>query len=185
MPVGVQAPRFAPISQTSLEIRPNLDANYKVHVTPDRAVIKVFGKASYLNAEPLRSFFQELEHDGQKRFVFDFQECSSMDSTFLGILVSVTLKLRKNAEGGSVVLLNLRGRNLETVCNLGIHQIAEINSDEIKDPAHLENLLSNADRSSVNSQTIYAAHKALMSLNEKNLKVFSDVVSYLEQKSDD
>ncbi|MDA8807297.1 hypothetical protein N9N55_08735 [Opitutales bacterium] len=47
--------------------------------------------------------------------MIDFEDCSSMDSTFLGILVSVALKIRSAADEGSISLLNLRGRNLETV----------------------------------------------------------------------
>ena len=108
-----------------------------------------------------------------------------MDSTFLGILVSVALKIRSNQNGGSMVLLNLMGRNLETVCNLGIHQITEVSSEHIKDIEHLDELAQNAAQSSVGSNTVYQAHKALMNLNDKNLKVFSDVVSYLEQKKEE
>ena len=161
-----------------------MDINYRVHVTPDRAFVKVLNKASYLNCEPLRIFFEEQGKKGQKRYVIDFDDCSSMDSTFLGILVSVALKIRSAADEGSISLLNLRGRNLETVCNLGIHQIANVSSDEIKDEVQLENLGIKSSQSNANSDTIYKAHKALMNLNEKNLKVFSDVVSYLEQKKE-
>lgn len=157
--------------------------NYRVHVTPDRVFVKVLDKASYLNCEPLRKFFEEQSKKNQKRYVIDFEDCSSMDSTFLGILVSVALKIRSSSDEGSFSLLNLRGRNLETVCNLGIHQIAEVSSDEVKDEVQLENLSTQTSQSNANPDTIYKAHKALMNLNEKNLKVFSDVVSYLEQKN--
>ncbi len=162
-----------------------MDINYRVHVTPNRVFVKVLNKASYLNCEPMRKFFDEQNERGCNNFIIDFQSCSSMDSTFLGILVSVAIKVRKSAEGGSFTLLNLRGRNLETVCNLGIHQIADISSDEVNDVGELENLSSKPSNLNANVHTIYKAHKALMSLNEKNLRVFSDVVSYLEQKNED
>ena len=55
----------------------------------------------------------------------DFQHCSSMDSTFLGILVGLALQLRKLEVAGKLTLINLVGRNLETVKNLGIHKIAD------------------------------------------------------------
>ena len=162
-----------------------MEINYRVHVTPDRAFVKISSKASYLNCEPLRKFFEEQTKAGQKRYIIDFKDCTSMDSTFLGILVSVALKIRSNQNGGSMVLLNLMGRNLETVCNLGIHQITEVSSEQIKDIEHLDELAQNATQSSVGSNTVYQAHKALMNLNDKNLKVFSDVVSYLEQKKEE
>ena len=161
-----------------------MESNFRVHVTPDRALVKVLNKATYLNCEPLRKFFEEQSKTGQKRYIIDFQDCSGMDSTFLGILVSIALNIRSNKDGGSFVLLNLRGRNLETVCNLGIHQITEISSEEIHSPEHLEQLALSSS-TIVSSETIYKAHKTLMNLNEKNLKVFSDVVSYLEQKKEE
>ena len=162
-----------------------MEINYRVHVTPDRAFVKVSNKASYLNCEPLRKFFEEQTKSGQKRFIIDFKTCTSMDSTFLGILVSVALEIRSNQDGGSMILLNLTGRNLETLCNLGIHQITEVCSEEINDLEQLENLAQNQGESSVQSDTVYKAHKALMNLNDKNLKVFSDVVNYLEQKKEE
>lgn len=162
-----------------------MDINYRVHATPDRAFVKVYNKASYLNCDPLRKFFEEQSKSGQKRFVVDFKNCSSMDSTFLGILVSVALKIRSLDNGGSMILLNLRGRNLETVCNLGIHQITEVSSEEVNDLGQLEQLCQNSSGDTVSSETIYKAHKALMNLNDKNLKVFSDVVSFLEQKKEE
>ena len=162
-----------------------MEINYRVHVTPDRAFVKVSNKASYLNCEPLRKFFEEQTKSGQKRFIIDFKTCTSMDSTFLGILVSVALKIRSNQDGGSMVLLNLTGRNLETLCNLGIHQITEVSSEKINDLEQLENLAQKPTETSVQSDTVYKAHKALMNLNDKNLKVFSDVVNYLEQKKEE
>ena len=94
------------------------------------------------------------------------------------------LKNKKKTNDGCVVLLNLKGRNLETVQNLGIHQIANVSEQPITCEKELENLSDNSDNSAADTQTIYDAHKALMSLNDKNLKVFSDVVSYLEQRKD-
>ncbi|MEK9772251.1 MAG: STAS domain-containing protein [Opitutae bacterium] len=162
-----------------------MEINYRVHVTPDRAFVKISNKASYLTCEPLRKFFEEQTKAGQKRYIIDFKDCASMDSTFLGILVSVALQIRSNQNGGSMVLLNLTGRNLETVSNLGIHQITEVSSEEIRDVQQLEELVQNSAQSSVGTNTVYQAHKALMNLNDKNLKVFSDVVSYLEQKKEE
>ncbi len=161
-----------------------MDNPYKVHITPDRVFVKIFEKASYLNCDPLRKFFEDQLKSGHSQFILDFQDCSMIDSTFLGIVVSLTLKNRKKTNDGCVVLLNLKGRNLETVQNLGIHQIANVSEQPITCEKELENLSDNSDNSAADTQTIYDAHKALMSLNDKNLKVFSDVVSYLEQRKD-
>ena len=99
----------------------------------------------------------------------------------MGILVGLAIKLGKQSPPGKLALINLRGRNLETVKNLGIHKIAEICSNKITDNTSLEELKTLKGDKKAFQETIYQAHKFLMELNDKNLKMFSDVVSYLEQ----
>ena len=164
----------------------NKETHYKVHVTPENAFVRVFQKASFLNCAPLRSFFEECMVVGRRNYVVDFQECSSMDSTFLGILVGLAMKLRKFEDDGRLTLINLRGRNLETVQNLGIHKIADVNPDDLSsDDRELNDLENNEGHDSVGSETICQAHKTLMELNERNSKMFCDVVNFLERQKED
>jgi anti-sigma B factor antagonist len=162
------------------------EIHYKVHATPENAFVRVFQKASFLNCAPLRSFFEECMAAGRRNYVVDFQECSSMDSTFLGILVGLAMKLRKFEDDGRLTLINLQGRNLETVQNLGIHKIADVNPDDLSsDDRELNDLENNEGRDSVGSETICQAHKTLMELNERNSKMFCDVVNFLERQKED
>jgi anti-sigma B factor antagonist len=164
----------------------NKETYYKVHATPENAFVRVFQKASFLNCAPLRSFFEECMVAGRRNYVVDFQECSSMDSTFLGILVGLAMKLRKFEDGRCLTLINLRGRNLETVQNLGIHKISDVNpNDPPPDDHKLNDLKRHEVRGSVGPETICQAHKTLMELNEKNAKMFCDVVNFLEQQKED
>lgn len=158
---------------------------YQVCTANEMVFVKIKEKASYLNCAPLRSFLYEMVKDGNKNFVVDFQDCSSMDSTFLGILVGLALKLKRSEEGGELSLLNLVGRNLETVENLGIHKIAQVSSEFISEPGDLENLKVRNEGSKESSVEIYKAHKSLMGLNQKNSRIFRDVVHFLEQKVED
>ena len=92
---------------------------------------------------------------------------------------------RRSEEGGELSLLNLVGRNLETVENLGIHKIAQVSSEFISEPGDLENLKVRNEESKESSVEIYKAHKSLMGLNQKNSRIFRDVVHFLEQKVED
>ena len=94
----------------------------------------------------------------------------------------MALNLRSAEEAGKLALVNLTGRNLETVKNLGIDRIAEISSHSIENADELESLGNNAQNEMACSETIYQAHKTLMNLNAKNLRMFCDVVSFLEQE---
>ena len=163
----------------------NKESIYQVCATNEEVFVRIKEKASYLNCAPLRSFLHEMVKEGNKFFVIDFENCSSMDSTFLGILVGLSLKLKKENQGGSLTLLNLVGRNLETVENLGIHKIALVSSEFISSPNDLENLQVKAEEEKACTEVIYRAHKTLLDLNQKNSRIFRDVVNYLEQKVED
>ena len=165
----------------------NKESIYQVCATNEEVFVRIKEKASYLNCAPLRSFLYEMVEGGSKTFVIDFQNCSSMDSTFLGILVGLALKLKRDGDGdgGSLSLLNLVGRNLETVENLGIHKIALVSSECISGPNDLENLKVKTDEGNACPEVIYQAHKTLLELNQKNSRIFRDVVNYLEQKVED
>ena len=163
----------------------NKESIYKVCARNDSVYVQIKNKASYVNCAPLRSFLHEMFDEGKRTFVIDFQNCSSMDSTFLGILVGLALQLRKSKEGGSLSLLNLIGRNLETVKNLGIHKIAIVSSGVVSNLKELETLKVKSKDSKVSPEFIYKAHKHLLDLNEKNEKFFKDVVNFMEQKVED
>ena len=162
----------------------NKETYYQVHDSPKVAILQVLKKASYINCEPVRNFLDKKFNEGQRFFIVDFANCTSVDSTFLGILVRLALNLRNSDDAGKLVLVNLTGRNLETVKNLGIDKIAEVSSFSTKDFKDLESLNKNVQTESACSDTIYEAHKTLMNLNEKNLRMFCDVVSFLEQETD-
>lgn len=162
----------------------NKETHYQVHDSPKAAVLQVLQKASYTNCEPVRNFFDTKFNAGQRSFIVDFANCTSVDSTFLGILVRLALNLRNSEDSGKLALVNLNGRNLETVRNLGIHRIAEISSHAVESLKDLESLSDNGQDDIACSETIYEAHKTLMNLNEKNLRMFCDVVSFLEQENE-
>lgn len=163
----------------------NKESIYKVCATNNEVYVQIREKASYLNCAPLRSFLHEMVNEGNRVFVVDFQNCSSMDSTFLGILVGLALQLRKFQDGGNLTLLNLIGRNLETVENLGIHKIAAVSSEFVSNTNELDELKVKSKSDKASPELIYKAHKSLLDLNEKNSKIFKDVVNYLEQKVED
>jgi len=162
---------------------------YQVCTHTGYAFVKVTGRASYLNCDPLRRFLRGMMEEGHRNYVLDFADCSGLDSTFLGILVGVALAVRsegEEGEEGSMTLLSLGERNLETVENLGIHRIAHVRAKlEMTDLDQLEAVGSGSDDESISAREVCEAHKRLMELNESNARKFHDVVSFLEQRMDE
>ena len=155
---------------------------YQVHDTPERCFIRVSDKASYLNCSPVRDFILNRLESGKTSFVVDFDQCKSIDSTFLGILVSLAIKVKSS---GSLTLLNLRDRNLETVQNLGIHKIAIVSTESFSELDEAVSIDESGTETKASTRLIYEAHKSLMDLNQKNQKLFCDVVKFLEQKKEE
>ena len=155
---------------------------YQVHDTSDRCFIRVSDKASYLNCSPVRDFILNRLESGKTSFVVDFEQCKSIDSTFLGILVSLAIKVKSS---GSLTLVNLRDRNLETVRNLGIHKIALVSTESFGELDETVSIDESGAETKASTRVIYEAHKSLMDLNQKNQKLFCDVVKFLEQKKEE
>src|SRR5471032_1541144 len=91
----------------------------------DLGFIKVVGRGSFQNSSCLKAFYQQLLKEGVRRFMVDLEACTYLDSTFLGILLGLGLKLRE-AGHGLLHILNANSRNLELLTNLGLDRLIVI-----------------------------------------------------------
>ncbi|MET0261789.1 MAG: STAS domain-containing protein [Rariglobus sp.] len=157
---------------------------FLVDASSDPVAIRIEGRASFQNSACLNEFFSELIGRGKNRFVMDFQECTSMDSTFLGVLAGLALQLRKQTPPGSLVLCRLAPRNLELVRNLGLHRLLTVDTETadvtLKSAAALPNV---PDRGELESaRLVLAAHENLVAADEANRAKFQDVLAFLKNR---
>jgi anti-anti-sigma regulatory factor len=158
--------------------------SYLVDATSDPVAIRIEGRASFQNSACLNDFFNELITAGKSRFVMDFANCTSMDSTFLGVLAGVALQLRKQTPVGSLVLCRMAARNLELVRNLGLHRLLTVDT-EIADVSLNASaaLPCTPDRSELeNARLVLAAHENLVTVDEANRAKFQDVLTFLKNR---
>lgn len=156
---------------------------YLVDAQSDPVVVRIEGRASFQNSACLREFVQEMLKDGRDRFVLDFLQCTSMDSTFLGVLAGAALELRKRP-GASFVLVRLGPRNLELIRNLGLHRLltvdapeGSLNFDQCNRP------LTCGDRTEEeNARLVLEAHENLVAADEGNRAKFQDVLTFLRNR---
>ncbi|MBT3468133.1 MAG: STAS domain-containing protein [Opitutae bacterium] len=158
---------------------------FQVDPFSDPVVVRICGRASFQNSAPLSTFFQEMAVEGPPRFIIDFEKCTGMDSTFLGIIAGAALEARKTPDG-YLALMRLGARNLELVRNLGLHRLAKV------DTGNFEQQLEDTDAtqplegsSSVTRQVLIEAHENLAGINEENLEKFQDIVEYLKSRPRD
>ena len=157
---------------------------YLVDAYSDPVVVRIEGRASFLNSACLRDFVTQMVKSGKSRFVIDFLRCTSMDSTFLGVLAGFALELRKLTPKGSLVLTRMGQRNLELVRNLGLHKLLTIDaSDAGADADNCNTPLECADRDELeNARLVLEAHENLVSADESNRGKFQDVLVFMKNR---
>lgn len=158
--------------------------SFLVDAYSDPVVVRIEGRASFMNSGGLKDFFGMMIRQGKTRYVVDFQHCASMDSTFLGVLAGVALELRKQNPPGRLVFVRVGERNLELIRNLGLHRLAIVDSGD--NPALAANggtPLDSAARSEVESaRLVLEAHENLVAADPDNAGKFQDVLAFLRSR---
>ena len=157
---------------------------YLVDAYSDPVVVRIEGRACFQNSAGLRDFIGELLRQGRNRFVLDFQNCASMDSTFLGVLAGAALELRKAKSPGSLVLARVGPRNLELIRNLGLHRLLIVDAGGT--PLSFDKCdtaLQCANHTELeNARLVLEAHEHLVAADEANRAKFQDVLAFLKNR---
>ncbi|HEX8311556.1 MAG TPA: STAS domain-containing protein [Chthoniobacteraceae bacterium] len=145
--------------------------------------IKVEGKGSFLNSTGLKEFAREMTNRGFREFVVDLEKCPVMDSTFMGTLAGMALRLREIGQG-RLRVRNLNERNQDLLANLGLDQLFTIDSRPVPSAAEAAQQplsINGADDKVARAQTMIEAHEACVEANPENAAKFKDVLEYLKQ----
>jgi anti-sigma B factor antagonist len=152
---------------------------FLVNAYADPVVIKVIGKANYLNCNSFREFIEKIMGSGCRRIFIDFTQCRGMDSTFLGILAGTAIELRRQSPAGELAIGNLSDRNYELICNLGLQNLLTvINAAGLIDDDL--NALENKEVSE--AKKILEAHRNLAKADKVNEAKFQDVIAFLQNQ---
>jgi anti-sigma B factor antagonist len=158
---------------------------FLVDAYSDPVVVRLEGRACHTNCACLQDFFAQMMAQAKTRFVMDFRSCTSMDSTFLGVLAGVALELRRKQPPGSLVLCHLGRRNLEILRNLGLHRLLTVDAGEFpmdfgRGAAPLDCARSPSDLE--NAHLVLAAHENLVAADSLNEGRFEDVLAFLRNR---
>jgi anti-sigma B factor antagonist len=162
-----------------------VQSSIQVGVNGEAVWVKVEGKGSFLNSGNLKEFTREMVNRGYREFVVDLENCAMMDSTFMGTMAGVALRLKELGQGHlHVVHCGERSRNLLT--GLGLDQIFDIHSNGTAAPECQQLKADDADglpddaKKQVTADML-DAHQALCDAAPQNLSRFKDVLDYLKQ----
>lgn len=157
--------------------------------------VRVSGRGTFQNGQPLRRYAQEMIDHGRGRFVIDLGECLGMDSTFLGVLAGIGLRLSQSGKAGTVQIVNAGPRNLELLQTLGLDRLFQIAHGPGE---HMKTWLAGAGslqqlpdtdlgehaRSLSKHDTadlMLEAHDNLIHADQRNLTKFKDLTQFLRE----
>lgn len=153
---------------------------FLVSAYSEPVVVRVNGKANYLNCNTFREFVEKIVADGKSHFVIDFTECKGMDSTFLGILAGTALELKRQSPPGVLVICNLSERNHELIFNLGLQNLLTIGEDIPQGSESNFDELKNGEVS--DARSVLKAHENLVKADNENATKFQDVIAFLRNQ---
>ena len=160
-----------------------MESSIQVGVNGPAVWVKVEGKGSFLNSGNLKEFAREMVDRGYREFVIDLADCAMMDSTFMGTMAGVALRLKELGHG-HLHVIHCGNRSRELLSGLGLDQIFSIHANGAAAP-ECESLRQKSGGESSEkreqAKTMLEAHEALCEAAPENFFRFKDVLDYLKQ----
>jgi anti-sigma B factor antagonist len=83
--------------------------------------IRVTGRATHIISQPLREYAWQMVRRGSREFFIDLGDCLYLDSTFAGVLVGLSMKLKD--VDGTLTLRRSPARCAELFATLGVESL--------------------------------------------------------------
>ena len=142
--------------------------------------LKVTGRGTFQNSPEVKEFVKQMIQRGHREFVIDLDACELMDSTFMGTLAGVALRLREIGQG-ALRAVNVNVRNATLLENLGLDQLFAVETGHAPEaPSTLRQADPVGEEGA--KKMVLEAHEALIEADAHNAVKFKDVVEYLRQE---
>lgn len=150
--------------------------------------IRVEGKGTFQNSPGLKEFSRHMMDTGRRDFVVDLANCPAMDSTFMGTLAGMALRLREFGEG-HLWVVNRNSRNNELLEGLGLdalfaHEPPPNSGQTINGSTLSGNALTASADKAQTREVMREAHEACVEANPENAVRFKDVLEHLRASAE-
>jgi anti-anti-sigma regulatory factor len=102
----------------------NSDVVYTASVS-GAAWLKVIGRGTFANSHQIKKHLQEKIDSGCPKIIIELKECLGMDSTFMGILTGLSIRL-KGLGHEPIILANISAHNVRLLETLGLNKFLDI-----------------------------------------------------------
>ncbi len=144
-----------------------------------RVFVRIEGRATHIQAAPFQTFAKQMLGSGHDAFELDLGPCCSMDSTFLGVLVGLSIKLEKLGRAKPVIFRAAPCTH-ELLATLGVERFFELNRPvEALLDGGFDELSAPSCTATDWAPTIIAAHQLLVEVDDRNGPRFQDLLEFM------
>ena len=158
------------------------DGNLLIAHNKDSFEIKVSGRANFEYGVPLRTFAQSLEQQNIKNLSINLADCLGMDSTFMGVLTMLALKLKR--ANTTIEILNISEQNHELLHALGIHKLFTFTDKTAQTELAPVEIKRAPNKQLDTAKTVFEAHDTLMQADKENIKKFEQVTKFAREDAE-
>ena len=146
--------------------------------------VRCEGNGSFMNSPKLKAWADGQLKSGVVHIVIDLERCTGMDSTFMGTMAGLAMRLIKTS-GGVLEVTSADEKNSQALDDLGLSSLMQINPESASWSGQEEELRKSlTEYGQVNStdrtKHVFDAHKTLCDADETNNAKFSTVLDCLE-----
>ncbi|MGI8906517.1 MAG: STAS domain-containing protein [Candidatus Sumerlaeaceae bacterium] len=146
-------------------------------------VVKIYGRGTFSNSVELKRLGDYMFERGVKpHFIIDLDACTTMDSTFMGVLASVALR-EKRELADNLVVVNANPQNYRLLHTLGLAHFMDVRTSNESAPDVENARFHTAETEEVPrlDQIIHMieAHQSLCDVDSENEVRFKSVLQCL------
>ena len=143
--------------------------------------VRINGPGNMKICPTLQDFARRMITDGYKKFIVDLQDCSTMDSTFMGTMVEMASLAPPMTE--SLMIINVQEHCGGLFEGLGLDNVLRIKRDKTELPqVELEALPEYAISQVERMRLIKQAHENLVKADRRNEKRFGPFLQQLTKE---
>ncbi|MEM9080909.1 MAG: STAS domain-containing protein [Verrucomicrobiota bacterium] len=150
--------------------------------------VRVNGKGSFMSSPRVKEYVEDCLEGGCEEVVVDLDVCPAMDSTFMGTLAGLALKLQQRK--GHLTVVGLSERNRDSLVDLGLDAILDLEGEdgasewdgrmgEIREG--LQPWSAEASGAAA-AEEVLEAHRKLCDVDQRNEEKFGSVLEVLEKE---
>ncbi|YCM44883.1 STAS domain-containing protein [Verrucomicrobiaceae bacterium 227] len=145
--------------------------------------IRVEGRGTFQISPPIKDLVEKEMSSGRSQFVIDLQDCPGMDSTFMGMMAGIGMRLRKRGSG-QLSIVGTSEKSRDSLEELGLSYLMEIEPGEGPWMDHIEEIRKSLcplgeGAVSGKEEHILECHENLCDADDSNTERFKTVLEVM------